>query len=83
MEYDFISNKFNGFRRQFLLTKTIGLVPEPFSIESSDSIPDVQPNLLVFIKKPYQEIQYLNQNNEPLIKEVVKNDIQKTVQDSR
>ena len=54
-QIDDFSNKFDGFRNQFLLTKTIGLVPEPFSIESSDSIPDVQPNLLVFINDVLQK----------------------------
>lgn len=35
--------------------------------------------VLDFTKEPYQEIQYLNQNNEPLINEVAKKDIQKTI----
>ena len=35
--------------------------------------------VLDFIKEEYQEVQYLNQINEPLIKEVAKNEIQKTI----
>jgi energy-coupling factor transporter transmembrane protein EcfT len=35
--------------------------------------------VLDFIKEEYQEVQYLNQSNEPLIKVVVKNDLQKTI----
>jgi hypothetical protein len=35
--------------------------------------------VLDFIKEEYQEVQYLNQNNEPLIKEVVKKELQKTI----
>jgi hypothetical protein len=35
--------------------------------------------VLDFTKEDYQEIQYLNQNNEPLIKEVEKNELQKTI----
>lgn len=35
--------------------------------------------VLDFIKEEYQEVQYLNQNNEPLIKEVAKKELQKTI----
>lgn len=35
--------------------------------------------VLDFIKETYQEPQYLNQNHEPLIKDVVKNELQKTI----
>jgi len=54
-QIDDFSSKFTGARKQFLLTKTIGLIPEPFSIEGSDSISDVQPNLLVFINDVLQQ----------------------------
>ena len=54
-QIDDFSNKFDGSRKQFLLTKTINVLPEPFSIESSDSIPDVQPNLIVFINNILQQ----------------------------
>jgi hypothetical protein len=54
-QIDDFSNKFDGFRKQFLLTKTIGLIPEPFSIEKSDSVTDVQSNLLVFINDILQQ----------------------------
>jgi hypothetical protein len=54
-QIDDFSSRFTGARKQFLLTKTIGIIPEPFSIESSDSISDVQPNLLVFINDVLQQ----------------------------
>jgi len=54
-QIDDFSSRFTGARKQFLLTKTIGVIPEPFSIESSDSISDVQPNLLVFINDVLQQ----------------------------
>jgi len=54
-QIDDFSNKFDGSRKQFLLTKTINVLPEPFSIQSSDSIPDIQPNLIVFINNVLQQ----------------------------
>ena len=54
-QIDDFSNKFDGSRKQFLLTKTINVLPEPFSIESSDNIPDIQPNLIVFINNVLQQ----------------------------
>lgn len=35
--------------------------------------------VLDFIKEEYQEVEYLSQNNEPLIKEVAKKELQKTI----
>ena len=52
---DDFSNKFDGSKKQFLLKKVINVLPEPFSIESSSNIPDVQPNLIVFINNILQQ----------------------------
>jgi hypothetical protein len=55
IKIDDFSNQFNGNKKAFTLTRTTGLSPQPFSIESADgSGIELQNNLLVFINDVLQ-----------------------------
>ena len=55
VKLDDFSNKFNGIRKLFPITRTTGLSPEPYSIEKGDGSDLVlQNNLIVFINDVLQ-----------------------------